>query len=340
MIGPYPDSPAARDRWILERRGPRNRVDPLVPSAFLFEEETDETGSSVPIATVFLTNRECPWRCLMCDLWQNTLPDDTPKGAVIRQIRAAVAALPAARWIKLYNSGSFFDPRAIPEDETEAIVRELSRFERVIVESHPALVGARCGDLARRLGGRLEVAMGLETIHPEILPRLNKRMSLSQFREAAEFLRAEDIALRAFVLVGLPWLDPAEAVEWAVRVGRVRLRLRRARRLAHPDPHGQRRDGGPRGRGRLRAADAGPARAGALGGAGALPRARVRGPLGPRALAAVSRLLLGTRAAPGRDEPAPGAHTPGGVPDLRGTRLADDGGLRRRDRRARGSRAR
>jgi archaeosine synthase beta-subunit len=217
VIDPYPDSPAARDRWILERRGPRNRVDPLVPSAFLFEEEPDETGSAVPIATVFLTNRECPWRCLMCDLWQNTLPGDTPPGAVIRQIRAAVAALPAARWIKLYNAGSFFDPRAIPEEETEAIVRELARFERVIVESHPALVGERCGDLARRLPGRLEVAMGLETIHPEILPRLNKRMSAAQFREAADFLRAEGIALRAFVLVGLPWLDPAEAVEWAVR---------------------------------------------------------------------------------------------------------------------------
>jgi radical SAM enzyme (TIGR01210 family) len=192
-------------------------VDPSVASAFLFEEEPDGSGEPASIATVFLTNRECPWRCLMCDLWQNTLPGDTPPGAVTRQIRSALAALPPARWIKLYNSGSFFDPRAIPEGEIGAIAEALAPFERVIVESHPALVGERCGDLARRLPGRLEVAMGLETIHPEILPRLNKRMSAAQFREAAEFLRARGIALRAFVLVGLPWLDPAESVEWAIR---------------------------------------------------------------------------------------------------------------------------
>jgi hypothetical protein len=188
-----------------------------VPAAFLFEEEPDESGAPVSIATVFVANRECPWRCLMCDLWQNTLPDRTPPGAILRQIRSALAALPAARWIKLYNAGSFFDAMAIPAHETQAIAEELSRFERVIVESHPALIGDGCADLAARLPGRLEVAMGLETIHPDILPRLNKRMSLSQFREAAAFLRAREVSLRAFVLVGLPWLEPREAVEWAIR---------------------------------------------------------------------------------------------------------------------------
>ncbi len=31
--------------------------------------------------------------------------------------------------------------------------------------------------------GKLEVAMGLETAHPEILERLNKRMTLTMFAE-------------------------------------------------------------------------------------------------------------------------------------------------------------
>ena len=31
------------------------------------------TGGCVDVATLFLTNRECPFRCLMCDLWKNTL---------------------------------------------------------------------------------------------------------------------------------------------------------------------------------------------------------------------------------------------------------------------------
>lgn len=64
---------------------------------------------------------------------------------------------------------------------------------------------------------KLEVAMGLETVHPDVLPKLNKRMTLDQFSRAAEFLRRHDIALRVFVLVKPPFLHESEAVEWASR---------------------------------------------------------------------------------------------------------------------------
>ena len=59
--------------------------------------------------------------------------------------------------------------------------------------------------------------MGLETAHPEILERLNKRMTLPQFRAAAKRLRAENVALRVFILVRPPWLSDAEGLEWAKR---------------------------------------------------------------------------------------------------------------------------
>src|SRR5207302_10342520 len=64
---------------------------------------------------------------------------------------------------------------------------------------------------------RLEVAMGLETAHPQVLAKLNKRMTLDQFRRAAEFLRENGIALRVFILVKPPFLDEAEALLWARR---------------------------------------------------------------------------------------------------------------------------
>jgi len=63
--------------------------------------------------------------------------------------------------------------------------------------------------------GRLEVAMGLETVHPEVLPRLNKRMTLDMFSEAAEFLRNHQIDLRSFVLIKPPFVSEDEAVMWA-----------------------------------------------------------------------------------------------------------------------------
>ena len=59
--------------------------------------------------------------------------------------------------------------------------------------------------------------MGLETVHPSILPRLNKRMTLEQFAAAAEFLRAHDIDLRVFILVKPPFMRGGEALHWAQR---------------------------------------------------------------------------------------------------------------------------
>jgi len=219
----YPSADRDRDRWILARRPARRALDPARSYAAFVESEMAESGEVVPVATIFLTNRECPWRCLMCDLWKNTLAEPTPPGAIGGQIRAALASLPPARQVKLYNAGSFFDAQAIRPEEDAEIAVLLRPFERVIVESHPALVGERCLRLRDRLAGRLEVAFGLETIHPEILPRLNKRMSVDDFQRGAAFLREADIAMRAFVLVGLPWLPEAEALDWACRSTRFAL---------------------------------------------------------------------------------------------------------------------
>ena len=214
---PYPASSGERTRWIVERRGPKNAVDPTRPYSFLWEEETGPLGEAIPTATVFLTNRECPYRCLMCDLWQNTLDARVPNGAIAAQIRHAVERLPPARQVKLYNAGSFFDPQAIPPEDYAEIAEAVRRFERVVVECHPALLGDRCLHFRDLIGGYLEVAVGLETVHTDILARLNKRFTVADFRRAAAFLAANDIALRVFLLLRPPFLSEAEGVVWAKR---------------------------------------------------------------------------------------------------------------------------
>lgn len=215
--GPYPDTAEARDRWILARRGPRNRLNPFQPYAWLTEEEPRKNGALTNIATVFLTNRECPWRCLMCDLWRNTLIEIVPSGAIPAQIDFALGQLPAAREIKLYNAGSFFDERAVPASDYRAIAERLREFERVIVECHPSLIGENCLRFREMLPGRLQIAIGLETIHPEVLPRLNKRMTLDRFERACQFLRQHHVELRVFVLLKPPFLTETEGRVWAER---------------------------------------------------------------------------------------------------------------------------
>lgn len=214
----YPDHPSERNRWIHGLRGPRRTLDPSRPYAWLSEEEPGPDGRPWTISTLFLTNRECPFRCLMCDLWQDTLESTVPIGAIPRQIQHALAQLPPARAVKLYNAGSFFDPAAIPEIDYPHVAHRVKGFERVIVESHTAFLGERTlrlRDLIRP--AKLEVAIGLETVHPEVLDRLNKRMTLMQFRSAATFLRSNDIDLRVFVLLRPPFLTECEGFQWACK---------------------------------------------------------------------------------------------------------------------------
>ena len=220
----YPETHAARSRWIIGQRGPKNPLDPHRPYAWLLEKERAADGSLVDGLTIFLTNKECPWRCLMCDLWQNTLDETVPSGALSEQIDFALGQterecsnLAELQQIKLYNAGSFFDTQAIPEDEEAVISKRLAKFSRVIVESHPALIGDRCLRFRDRLNGQLEIALGLETVHPEALVKLNKRVSLEQFRDAADFITRHEIALRTFVLLQPPFIPVDESVEWARR---------------------------------------------------------------------------------------------------------------------------
>ena len=214
------------DRRVVEHRGPKTAVDSSRAYAAVWEEEATVDGFLAPTAVVFLTNRECPFRCVMCDLWVNTLDEVVAEGSIPAQIRDALAGLPPVRQVKLYNAGSYFDPNAIPPQDDEAIARMLGGYDRVIVESHPAfLTGAyeeRCLRFRDLLAcspntTRLEVAIGLETAHEPTLALLNKRMTVETFRRAADFVVANGMDLRVFVLLNPPFLHGSDAEPWACR---------------------------------------------------------------------------------------------------------------------------
>ncbi len=209
--------PRYTDQAILAARPPKAPVDPRRPYAYFVEPEHTAGGSVEDVATIFLTNRECPFRCLMCDLWKHTTDTPVAPGDIPAQIDYALERLPAAQHVKLYNSGNFFDRKAIPPDDYAAIARRVEGFKTVIVENHPRLCGEECLRFRDLLAGRLEIALGLETVHPVVLDRLNKQMTLDDFERAAAFLRRNDIAVRAFILVKPPFMTEAEGVEWAAR---------------------------------------------------------------------------------------------------------------------------
>jgi hypothetical protein len=205
------------DRWILSTRGRKNAVDPLRPYGWMVEKECTASGKIEDTAIIFLTNRECFFHCLMCDLWKNTTDESVPVGAIPDQIEWTLNQIPAARHLKLYNSGSFFDGRAIHEEDYQRIASLVGHFDTVLVESHPRLINEKCLIFRDMLKTELQVALGLETVNREVLRKLNKRMTLEDFANSVEFLTLHGISSRAFILLRPPFLSESQGIYWAER---------------------------------------------------------------------------------------------------------------------------
>ena len=203
------------NKWIVSNRGEKNLVDPFRPYGWMVEKERTITGEIEDTAIIFLSNKECSFHCLMCDLWKNTTDKTVPIGAIPKQIEWALSQMPIVKHIKLYNSGSFFDEKAIPVADYKQIALLLENFETVIVESHPNLITEKCLRFRDMLKSELHIAVGLETVHPEVLLKLNKQMTLQDFSQAIHFLSQNDIPSRAFILLRPPFLSEEEGVFWA-----------------------------------------------------------------------------------------------------------------------------
>lgn len=203
------------DRWILSHRGTKNKVDPARPYAWLVEKERTVAGAVEDTGIIFLTNMECPYHCLMCDLWKNTTDVPAPPGAIAIQIEWALEKMPGVKHLKLYNSGSFFDERAIPEGDYKKIASLVSSMETIIVECHPSLINEKCLRFRDMLKPDLHIALGLETVNREILQRLNKKMTPEDFRSSVNYLTVNGILSRAFILLRPPFLSESEGIYWA-----------------------------------------------------------------------------------------------------------------------------
>jgi radical SAM enzyme (TIGR01210 family) len=222
MPPPYPDAPAQRAQWSRSLRKKIERPSEASKPAILLETEPDQYGRAIQTATIFLINRECPWTCVMCDLWQHTTVKPLPRGHVPHQIKQAIAQLKSKavepiRHIKLYNSGSFFDVGAIPLEDYASVASLLDKFDRVIVECHPKLIGTHTLEFANMLRPKLEIAMGLETASDDILQRLNKRFTLSDYQQACVFLGKHSIDHRAFVMIQPPFVHPNQTQEFCLK---------------------------------------------------------------------------------------------------------------------------
>ncbi|HEY6321882.1 MAG TPA: hypothetical protein VJA16_10020, partial [Thermoanaerobaculia bacterium] len=77
-------------QWVRSLRPAKSPVDPWRPIAWFWETEREPGGGTVAALTVLLAGSECPFSCVFCDLWRETLDGPTPRGALPAQLRAAL----------------------------------------------------------------------------------------------------------------------------------------------------------------------------------------------------------------------------------------------------------
>jgi radical SAM enzyme (TIGR01210 family) len=212
-------STSAVDRRIRSLRPAKEYVDPYAAHGTLLEDERRPNGEIERALTVFLAGAECPFTCSFCDLWRFTIDGPTPPGALVKQLRSVLETFEphTPDRLKLYNASNFFDQLAVPPEDLPDIAALAAPFSAVTVESHVNTIGPGVLHFAGMIPGRLEIAVGLETIHPAAAAQTNKRLDLTRFDAAARFLADNGIDLRVFVLLGAPYVPAGESVEWTVR---------------------------------------------------------------------------------------------------------------------------
>lgn len=205
--------PTIDSRMVLAARGLKNPVVPQPTPLVITESEPDADWQLRSATTVFLLGKECPFRCLMCDLWRHTTDQRTEPGSLVRQLAAVLPSITHRDTIKLYNASNFFDPPAVPTTDLAALADLVRDFKCVVVENHPKLIGPSVQAFADQINGQLQVAMGLETSDPQRLRWLNKQMTVADYDRACETLRGWGLSIRTFLLLPAPGVPPAEMVD-------------------------------------------------------------------------------------------------------------------------------
>ncbi len=164
---------------------------------------------SGPGRTIFmvLPTPGCAWAlsdsggCTMCSYIADSPLEAVSAGEILeifhehleKQIKRQKLDTPTA--VKLFVSGSFFNPEEVPVKARQGIIRSLadySEIEEVVVESRPEYVtGEVLRECCEALAGKIfEVAMGLETGNDQArMNIINKGFSNAEFERAVAIIQ-------------------------------------------------------------------------------------------------------------------------------------------------------
>jgi radical SAM enzyme (TIGR01210 family) len=213
-------------RFAREIAGIRNSISRSERTDYVttYTEKEFFNGRTATERVLILRTRGCSWSyhsgCSMCGYWGDTNPE-IGKEELEKQINSFLEEYPDGEVLKIFTSGSFFDPIEIdPDLQLSIIEKVLHGYDHLIVESRPEYIKKVVGDL-KKYAGRVQVAIGLESTDPSVLKNsVNKNYDFGDFKEAAVLLRENGISVRTYLLLKPPFMTESEAIGDSIKSAR------------------------------------------------------------------------------------------------------------------------
>ncbi|RLG56141.1 MAG: TIGR01210 family radical SAM protein [Candidatus Hydrothermarchaeota archaeon] len=184
-----------------------------------FWRERDYLHGEVKAGVIILPTRGCRWGrksgCTMCGYVYDA--GNLTQEEIFFEFRKALKELKNIEYLKIFNSGSFFDPLEISKETAEKIFREINKtkIRRLQVESRPEFLTEEILEKAiETLNPELEIGLGVETTNDYIrINCINKNLLLEDYKKAIKLCKSLGIFTKGYLLIKPPFLTEKRAIK-------------------------------------------------------------------------------------------------------------------------------
>ncbi|OPY26952.1 MAG: hypothetical protein A4E28_02226 [Methanocella sp. PtaU1.Bin125] len=205
----------------IRKRQPVKERPPNEVAAFWTGEDL-LNGVPTKSSTIIFRTRGCYWGlrggCTMCGYIGDAASSPPTPEDLLAQFDSVSQRIDHGI-VKIFTSGSFFDPGEVPVPVRDKILSQLDLFaDKIIVETRPEFVTDKILAGATMQSDKLEVAVGLETSNDAIrIKSINKNFLFKDFVRACEVARAHGVTTKAYLMMKPPFVSERDALEDMVK---------------------------------------------------------------------------------------------------------------------------
>jgi archaeosine synthase beta-subunit len=198
--------------------------DPRQP-VHCWSEKDSINGKTVNAYVIILRTRGCSWAltsgCTMCGYFNDSMFIDVSDKDLRSQFEKAMQNYKDEKIVKLFTSGSYFDPYEISVSMQNEILNILTkRAEKISVESRPEYITEKRLTAIQKIvaSKEFEIGIGLETSNDLVREKtINKGFTFHEYKKATQLLKKHKMNVKTYVLMKPPFLTEKESLDDCIR---------------------------------------------------------------------------------------------------------------------------